>query len=157
MRESSALTTTDPGLESIDLNGSSSETAASLISLAGGALDIHQRQLYGGWTGQGEHSSDSVLLRPMVNRLQGGNAPGNDEKHTTSPPVDSMVVLAELAATKAGPPQQGIWRWTSKSREAFCKLSFFYMFTLCLRRLPNCVCLRLFRCTDVSWRWPECV
>ena len=111
MREGSALATTDPVLESIDLTGSSSETAASLISLAGGALDIHQRAYSasasyttdGNWTGQGEPSSpESSKPKPL-------NAAGNDGKHPTLPPLEAMGLLAELATKTTESPQQGIW------------------------------------------------
>ncbi|TGZ83788.1 hypothetical protein EX30DRAFT_91561 [Ascodesmis nigricans] len=82
----------DPSLDGMDIVGSTSDTAASLISLAGGAS-----KMLDGFTmnyeSYGEPPSSTNTLR-------------SDGPHTTLPPLGSIGVLADLATQEGSSPQQ---------------------------------------------------
>lgn len=128
----------------MDMGGSETvgDTAASLVSLAGGAVSyLSAAQSAGNGTGWGPHgllpsSPESPNKRfglsssplPSMMMGQGSSSPTaiRDGKHTTLPPINSIAdvplnsidVLAELA-TKQESPQQGGWKTGSVARTAF--------------------------------------
>jgi hypothetical protein len=106
--------------DGVDLGGSSSETAASLITLAGGAVSQYLSASFAGagvngtnWTQGVPASPDSPNkqytnnMSPSLPSMMGheGSPTNRDGKHTTLPPINSIDVLAELA-TKQDSPQQ---------------------------------------------------
>jgi len=127
----------------MDASGSEivGDTAASLVSLAGGAvsyLSAAQSAVNGtGWAAHGLHPSSprspnrqfGSNLSPLPSLMgQGSSSPTatRDGKHTTLPPINSIAdvplnsidVLAELA-TKQESPQQTSWNNESATRTGF--------------------------------------
>lgn len=97
------------------------ETAASLMSLAGGAVSYLQSGV-NGWTQSLTPSSPDSPKQFLPAMMGQASSPtSRDGKHTNLPPLSSIDVLADLA-TKQESPQQNSWtgsRRTPDSRTAF--------------------------------------
>lgn len=90
--------------DAMEITGSS-ETAASLITLAGGAINQYL------WAQGVDPSSPELasknLAQPLPSLMGPGSPTSRDGKHTKLPPLNSIDVLAELATKQESPQQQG--------------------------------------------------